>query len=362
MAEVRLENLTKVFGEDVLAVDDVSLTIEEDELLVFLGPSGSGKSTALRLIAGLEKPSDGKIFIGGEDMTNKEPQDRNVSMVFQSFALYPHRTVRGNISFPLEARGVSDEEIDQKVNEAAEMLDIEELLDRKPAQLSGGQQQRVALGRALVRDPAVFLMDEPLANLDERLRKQMQTEMVRLQRTLKTTMVHVTHNQEEAMTMGDRVAIMNTGKIQQVAPGREAYRKPANRFVAQFIGSPRMNLLEGQIENGTFVTDDSMVKLSIPSELEGRWTAERVTLGIRPEAFSLVEHDGEHILSGTVEVIELTGDEQIIHVESGNHEILAKISAENEVSQGDTVHIDPRTERIHLFDGIEDESQRVEPP
>ena len=359
MGKIELENVSKVFDDDVVAVDDMSLVIEDAELVVFVGPSGSGKSTALRLIAGLEKPTSGEIYINDVPVTYVEPQDRNVSMVFQSFALYPHRTVHGNISFPLEARGLPKDEVEEKVREAAAVLEITELLDRKPAQLSGGQQQRVALGRAIVRDPEVFLMDEPLANLDERLRKVMQAEMVRLQRSLDTTMVHVTHNQEEAMTMGDRIVVMNRGTIQQVAPGREAYLKPRNRFVAEFIGTPRMNIIEGTVDGSTFVASRPDVTLRIPEHLGDGASADELTLGIRPEHTQVVDSPDEYTLTGTVEVIELMGDEQVIHVDVDGTEILSKLSAAVPIEETQTIHVRLVPERIHLFDGTEPEADRI---
>jgi multiple sugar transport system ATP-binding protein len=360
MTAIELDTIRKEFGDDIVAVDDVSLTIEDGELVVLVGPSGSGKSTTLRMIAGLEAPTSGDVLIDGIRVNDVQPQNRDIAMVFQSFALYPHRTVRGNISFPLEARDVPDAEAAERVEEAAAMLDITELLDRKPANLSGGQQQRVALGRALVRDPQAFLMDEPLANLDAKLRKEMRTEVVRLQQNLDVTMVHVTHNQEEAMTMGDRVAVMNEGKIQQLASPKEVYRRPANRFVAEFIGSPSMNLLTGSLASGTFHADAGDVSIRIPDELADAATADPLTLGIRPESVRIVDTPDDYTFEAVVDVVELMGNVQIVHIDLGGAEFLAEVDPDLPVEQGDTILVRLPPEKVDLFDGVRAESPRVE--
>jgi multiple sugar transport system ATP-binding protein len=362
MTTIELDTIRKEFGDDIVAVDDVSLTIEDGELVVLVGPSGSGKSTTLRCIAGLEAPTSGDIVIDGRRVNDVQPQNRDIAMVFQSFALYPHRTVRKNISFPLEARDVARDEIDDRVEEAAAMLDITELLDRKPAHLSGGQQQRVALGRALVRDPQAFLMDEPLANLDAKLRKEMRTEVVRLQQNLGVTMVHVTHNQEEAMTMGDRVAVMNNGLIQQFAPPKEVYRRPANRFVAEFIGSPSMNLLTGSLADGQFHADIGGLSIRVPDALADAATADPLTLGVRPESVQIVDSPDDYTFEATVDVVELMGNVQIIHVALDGTEFLAEVDPDLDVSQGDSLLIRLPPEKIDLFDGVDEESPRVERP
>jgi multiple sugar transport system ATP-binding protein len=362
MTTIELDTIRKDFGDDIVAVDDVSLTIEDGELVVLVGPSGSGKSTTLRCIAGLENPTSGDILIDGRRVTDVQPQNRDIAMVFQSFALYPHRTVRKNISFPLEARDAPDDEIKRRVEEAAEMLGITELLDRKPANLSGGQQQRVALGRALVRDPQAFLMDEPLANLDAKLRKEMRTEVVRLQQNLGVTMIHVTHNQEEAMTMGDRVAVMNKGKIQQLAPPKEVYRRPANRFVAEFIGSPSMNLMTGTLSTGQFEVDVGDVSIRVPDTLTTAATAGPVTLGIRPESVQIVDSPDKYTFEATVDVVELMGNVQIIHFDLDGREFLAEVGPDNELSVGDQLFLRLPPAKIDLFDGVEPESPRVERP
>jgi multiple sugar transport system ATP-binding protein len=362
MTTIELDTIRKEFGDDIVAVDDVSLTIEDGELVVLVGPSGSGKSTTLRCIAGLEAPTSGDIVIDGRRVNDVQPQNRDIAMVFQSFALYPHRTVRKNISFPLEARDVARDETDDRVEEAAAMLDITELLGRKPAHLSGGQQQRVALGRALVRDPQAFLMDEPLANLDAKLRKEMRTEVVRLQQNLGVTMVHVTHNQEEAMTMGDRVAVMNNGLIQQFAPPKEVYRRPANRFVAEFIGSPSMNLLTGSLADGQFRADIGGLSIRVPDALADAATADPLTLGIRPESVQIVDSPDDYTFEATVDVVELMGNVQIIHVALDGTEFLAEVDPDLDVSQGDSLLIRLPPEKIDLFDGVDEESPRVERP
>lgn len=360
MTTIELDTVRKEFGDDIVAVDDVSLTIEDGELVVLVGPSGSGKSTTLRMIAGLETLTSGNILIDGIRVNDVQPQNRDIAMVFQSFALYPHRTVRNNISFPLEARDVPDGEIDSRVEEAASMLDIVELLDRKPANLSGGQQQRVALGRALVRDPQAFLMDEPLANLDAKLRKEMRTEVVRLQQQLDVTMIHVTHNQEEAMTMGDRVAVMNNGRVQQLAPPRTVYRRPANRFVAGFIGSPSMNLLTGSLVDGTFHADPGGVSVRVPDALVSDATADPLTLGIRPESVQIVDSPDEYTFEATVDVVELMGNVQIVHIPLDGTEFLAEVGPDLDVSNGDSLLVRLPPEKIDLFDGLAPESRRVE--
>jgi len=362
MTTIELDTIRKEFGDDIVAVDDVSLTIEDGELVVLVGPSGSGKSTTLRMIAGLEAPTSGDIVIDGRRVNDVQPQNRDIAMVFQSFALYPHRTVRQNISFPLEARDVPDDETDSRVEEAAAMLDITELLDRKPANLSGGQQQRVALGRALVRDPQAFLMDEPLANLDAKLRKEMRTEVVRLQQDLGVTMVHVTHNQEEAMTMGDRVAVMNNGRIQQLAPPKEVYRRPANRFVAEFIGSPSMNLLTGSIADGRFHADVGGMSVRVPDALVDAATADPLTLGVRPESVQIVDSPDDYTFEATVDVVELMGNVQVVHVSLDGTEFLAEVDPDLDVSQGDPLLLRLPPEKIDLFDGVAEESPRVERP
>ncbi|GAA0450451.1 sn-glycerol-3-phosphate ABC transporter ATP-binding protein UgpC [Halococcus dombrowskii] len=321
MAELSLDGVTKRFddgGNGIIAVDEASLDIDDGEFLVLVGPSGCGKSTTLRMIAGLESVSSGTISLDGTVIDDRQPADRDIAMVFQSYALYPHMTVRENMSFGLEeSTEMPDDEIREQVESAAEMMGIEQLLDRTPSELSGGQQQRVALGRAIVRSPAVFLMDEPLSNLDAKLRSQMRTELQRMQEDLGVTTVYVTHDQTEAMTMGDRIAILDDGRLQQVATPLEAYHEPANRFVAGFIGEPSMNFFETTVENGRLVGENFDYPLSEDTRADIGDTAD-VTLGVRPEDIELVdavEGDGEHDFRTVVDVVEPVG--------SGNNVYLA---------------------------------------
>jgi multiple sugar transport system ATP-binding protein len=283
LAEIVLERVTKVFGDRVLAVNDVSLRIEDGEFLVLVGPSGCGKSTILRLIAGLEEVTDGSISIGEREVTDSAPRDRDVAMVFQTYALYPHMTVRQNLGYGLKVRKTQKKEIAKRVNEVARMLRLDGLLDRRPAALSGGQRQRVAMGRAIVREPKAFLMDEPLSNLDAKLRVSMRAELVSLHTRLGATTVYVTHDQVEAMTLGQRVAVMRDGKILQVDTPQAMYRFPKNLFVAAFIGSPAMNLVEAEIAGGAVTFGGYRVPL--PEMLRGSVPDGRVVLGARPEAF-----------------------------------------------------------------------------
>ncbi len=349
MAEIRLEHVVKRFG-DVEAVKDLSLTIADGSFTVLVGPSGCGKTTTLRLIAGLETITSGHIFIGDQDVTHLEPKDRNVAMVFQNYALYPHLTVWENIAFGLMARKVPKPEIEQRVQRAAAMLGIGNLLKRKPRQLSGGQQQRVAIGRAIVRNPNVFLFDEPLSNLDAKLRVEMRTELLKLHRELGSTAVYVTHDQEEAMTMGDVIVVMEGGVIQQKGTPREIYFHPRNRFVAGFIGSPAMNMLAGRLRQGEFVSD----VLRIPLEVAG---PERdVILGIRPEDVQLPgvlppERETPPV-TATVEVIELLGARAIVTLLLNGQEIRAVIEERHleRLQEGEETQVVFDRERLHLFD------------
>ncbi|WP_312908950.1 ABC transporter ATP-binding protein [Natronosalvus caseinilyticus] len=281
-SEIRLDGVTKHFG-DLLAVDDLNLTIRDGEFLVLLGPSGCGKSTTLRMIAGLEIPSEGTIEIGEQDVTETLPQKRDLSMVFQSYALYPHKTVRGNLEFPLEKLDLEDDEMEARIRRTAELLEIDDLLDNKPGQLSGGQRQRVALGRTIVREPKAFLMDEPLSNLDAKLRVQTRTELRRLQQQLGTTTIYVTHDQEEAMSLADRIAVMNDGRLQQVGTPKEVYENPVNEFVAGFLGEPSMNFLE----------PEQLKSISGENSLSGA-----ATIGVRPEDVTVAEEDGHRHRQG----------------------------------------------------------------
>jgi multiple sugar transport system ATP-binding protein len=287
VAEIVLDHLSKRFPDGAIGVNDVSLDIADGEFIILVGPSGCGKSTTLNMIAGLEDITSGELLIGGKVVNDKAPKDRDIAMVFQSYALYPHMTVRDNMGFALKLAKTPKNVIDEKVNEAARILDLNPFLDRRPANLSGGQRQRVAMGRAIVRDPAAFLMDEPLSNLDAKLRVQTRTEVSRLQKRLGTTMVYVTHDQTEAMTLGDRVAVMRLGTIQQVASPQELYDRPANLFVAGFMGSPSMNFMSGTLEDGKLrtVLGDFPLTPQLRQTLEGAGAGREVIVGIRPESF-----------------------------------------------------------------------------
>jgi multiple sugar transport system ATP-binding protein len=321
MAEIVLDQVTKRFPDGALAVDKISLDIADGEFVILVGPSGCGKSTTLNMIAGLEDITSGELRIGGKIVNNMAPKDRDIAMVFQSYALYPHMTVRENMGFALKLAKTPKAVIDEKVIEAARILDLTQHLDRKPANLSGGQRQRVAMGRAIVRDPAAFLMDEPLSNLDAKLRVQMRTEVSRIQRRLGTTMVYVTHDQTEAMTLGDRVAVMRNGVLQQVASPQELYERPANLFVAGFIGSPAMNFMAGTLEDGRMRTALGDIPLTsrLRQTLESSGAGREVIVGIRPENFedaSLVPadvRDSGLTFRASIDVLESLGAENYVY-------------------------------------------------
>ena len=362
MSDTTLDGVTKQFdagGDAVVAVEDVSIDVQDGEFLVLVGPSGCGKSTTLRLVAGLETVTEGRIEIGDRVVNNVKPKDRGIAMVFQSYALYPQKTVRENMRFGLEmTTDLSDAEITERVESAAEMLDITELLGRRPKALSGGQQQRVALGRAIVRDPEVFLMDEPLSNLDAKLRTQMRTELQELHQELETATIYVTHDQTEAMTMGDRIAILNEGQLQQVGTPLECYYEPANEFVAGFIGSPSMNLLDGEftgdaIDTAAFrypVTDEQRSELE--QGLDGRGAA----LGIRPEDVELAETPDPRTAEFEIRVVEPMGRENVLHLERNGEEIVASASGEHVVAEGETVRARIAADRVHAFDATSGEA------
>lgn len=348
MASVTLQGVTKTFS-GLTVVHAVDLAVAEGEFMVLVGPSGCGKSTTLRMIAGLEETSGGIISIGSRDVTQLEPRERNVAMVFQNYALYPHKTVRENLAFGLKMRGADRAEIEQRVARAAAMLRIEPLLARKPRQLSGGQMQRVALGRALVREPDVFLFDEPLSNLDAKMRVHMRDEIARLHREVGTAMIYVTHDQVEAMTLGDRICVMKDGVVQQVGRPLEVYDRPANTFVAGFIGSPEMNFAEGELvgEGGRPVFRAG--PLTIPVD-NARQTAAvspgmPVTLGIRPEHLAIASSG----IPARVLHVERMGAESVLKLDAGLP-IRALIDRDDEVSEGDTIHLAAPPDRLHLFD------------
>lgn len=359
MGEVTIDSLTKVYasgGSDrVVAVNEADFTIGDGELVVMVGPSGSGKSTLLRCIAGLEEVTEGSIFIDEENITNKKPRDRDIAMVFQNFALYPHLDARGNMAFGLKMRGgYSQEEIDERVEEAAEMMGIQNLLSDYPRELSGGQQQRVSLGRAIVRDPAVFLMDEPLASLDAKLRSIMRTELQRLQDDLGVTTVYVTHDQTEAMTMGDRIVILDGGEIQQIATPLEAYYEPENMFVAGFIGSPAMNFIETRVtksQGETWLENGELSYLAseeLAEHLPGQGTD--LVLGIRPEDIEVSGEASENRITVEIDVTEPLGREQLIYFHLDGEEYIASAPGGKRYMEATTVSLNFPEDRIHIFD------------
>ncbi|MBN2280299.1 MAG: sn-glycerol-3-phosphate ABC transporter ATP-binding protein UgpC [Candidatus Marinimicrobia bacterium] len=328
MAHIDLKKLGKTFDNDVEVIKDLDLKIVNGEFLVLVGPSGCGKSTTLRLIAGLEEATAGEIYIGDKMVNNTPPKDRDISMVFQNYALYPHMTVYDNMAFGLKLRKYHKSEIKKLVEDTAEILELEKLLKRKPKQLSGGQRQRVALGRAIVRKPSVFLFDEPLSNLDAKLRVQMRTEIKKLHKTLKTTMVYVTHDQTEAMTMGDRIAVMKDGVIHQLDTPINVYNDPADKFVAGFIGSPAMNFLEGVIVDGHIVIEEGKYNLPIiekHKELLKSSHNQKIIVGIRPEDISLSkESESSFEVNLQCDIVEPTGHEALIYLNTGKTEIICK--------------------------------------
>ncbi|RLF81551.1 sugar ABC transporter ATP-binding protein [Thermococci archaeon] len=348
MARVLLKNVTKKFG-DVIAVSRLNLEIKDGEFMVLLGPSGCGKSTTLRMIAGLETPTEGEIWIGDQLVNEIDPTKRNTAMVFQSYALYPHMTVFGNIEFPLRMTGTPKQDRAKKVKEVAEFLGISELLNRKPSELSGGQQQRVALARALVREPEVFLLDEPLSNLDAKIRTQMRFELKKLlSYDLGITTIYVTHDQVEAMTMADRIAVMNKGVLQQVGTPNEIFYKPANTFVGTFVGSPPMNLIEGEIivkDNKTLFNAGEFL-LELPIEMEAR---EKVILGFRPQHVEVNKDAKEGFVKGKLLGIEKLGVESYGHIPYGNLEVVVQLPESMGTSVKE-VHWKPRADRIYIFD------------
>jgi multiple sugar transport system ATP-binding protein len=389
MAELTLSNLGKVYGDGTRAVTDLSIDISDGELMVFVGPSGCGKTTALRMVAGLESITEGEVRIGDRVVNDLPPRDRDVAMVFQSYALYPHMTVRENIGFSLRLRKLPKAELNRRVVEAAELLGLTEHLDRKPRNLSGGQRQRVAMGRVIVRQPQAFLMDEPLSNLDAKLRVQMRAEIGRLQRDLKVTTIYVTHDQTEAMTLGDRVAVLRGGELQQLAPPQVLYERPANLFVAGFIGSPAMNALEGVLERGDdggYVVRLGSQSLSVPGQVVDERPAlaamkgKAVIVGIRPEDLQDVSTAGPaegRTLAAVVDLVEPLGADVMVHLSveaprphdvsdlaeavgeldeapftAADHTapMVARFSPRSRVAVGDRIHVAVSTDRLHFFD------------
>jgi multiple sugar transport system ATP-binding protein len=357
MSEVILKGIKKVYNGGVTAVHDVNINIKDKEFIVLVGPSGCGKSTTLRMVAGLEEISGGELWIDGKLVNDVEPKDRDIAMVFQSYALYPHMTVRDNLGFALKLKKTPKEEIDKKVEEVAEILDITQYLDRKPKALSGGQRQRVAIGRAMVRDPKVFLMDEPLSNLDAKLRNQMRAEIIKLRQRINTTFMYVTHDQTEAMTLGDRIVIMKDGFVNQIGTPQEVFSKPVNLFVAGFIGMPVMNFFDNcklLLENGIYYAEIRGVKFCL-SEFQQKALTQNgqkpvdIVAGIRPQHISV----GEGELSATIEVSEMLGSEFNLHARSGNDEVvmvIPTVGLEADVSRGNVISFSTMPELIQLFD------------
>lgn len=355
MAAIRLEDLYKTYPGGHAAVSGLDLEIADGELVVLVGPSGCGKSTALRIVAGLETPTRGRVFLGEQDVTKHPPQDRDLAMVFQNYALYPHKSVRENLAFGLRMRGVRSELIAERVEQAAKTLGIESLLERKPAQLSGGQRQRVALGRALVREPRAFLLDEPLSNLDAQLRAETRAELARLHRRLGATMLYVTHDQEEAMTLSDRVAVMREGQLQQVAPPLEVYRRPANAFVGGFIGLPAMNFFRCSLrEEGSKVRlECSAFILEVGNDQKLQTRGRDVLLGVRPQDLQIIDPTGADV-TVRVDVVEPRGSEIVVHGEltggNSNLQLTVVIPVETAVAVNDQIGLRFRPDRLHLFD------------
>jgi multiple sugar transport system ATP-binding protein len=348
MSTIELEGVSKRYPDGTLAVDDVSLSIEDGELLILVGPSGCGKSTTLRMIAGLETITEGRLRIADRVVNDQPAKDRDLAMVFQSYALYPHMTVAKNMGFALRLAGVDRREIDRKVREAAEMLDLVDQLDRRPANLSGGQRQRVAMGRAIVRDPKAFLMDEPLSNLDAKLRVEMRASIARLQQRLGTTTVYVTHDQTEAMTLGDRVAVMRDGVLQQVAPPQELYERPVNAFVAGFIGSPAMNFLPAAVEGERLRLAFGDVSVPVVARRSGE-----LLVGVRPEAFedaALVGDRPGHVFEAEVELVESVGSDVYVHLAVGGQRLIARLSPETAIREPGRARLWLDPARLHVFD------------
>jgi ABC-type sugar transport system ATPase subunit len=361
MGEVVFEGVSKVFQGGTLALDDLSLEIPDGQFMILVGPSGCGKTTALRCVAGLEKPTRGTIRVGDRVVNDVTPRDRDIAMVFQNYALYPHMSVYKNLAFGLKQRKTPKEEIDRRVSDVSTMLGLDELLKRRPAQLSGGQRQRVAMGRALVREPSAFLLDEPLSNLDAKLRVQMRAELKRLHNRLGITTIYVTHDQVEAMTLGDRIAVMSNGKLQQLGPPQELYDEPTNLFVAGFIGSPPMNLLRGRAQGGTVTAGELAIPRGVPDG--------DVAIGMRPETF-VATNDGLPSFEFLVDVVEPLGDEVIVHgstagntvvtgaeeeeiplmLEGARVPITARFDPGVRLSPGERLRLGVQPDRVHVFD------------
>jgi multiple sugar transport system ATP-binding protein len=366
MAELALEHIYKIYDNKVTAVEDFNLHIEDKEFIVFVGPSGCGKSTTLRMIAGLEDISKGDFYIDGQRVNDVAPKDRDIAMVFQNYALYPHMTVYDNMAFGLKLRKFPKDEIDRRVKEAAKILGLETYLSRKPKALSGGQRQRVALGRAIVRDAKVFLMDEPLSNLDAKLRVAMRAEIAKLHRRLQTTTIYVTHDQTEAMTMATRLVVMKDGIIQQIGAPKEVYEKPENIFVGGFIGSPAMNFFKGKLGDGKFSIEN--IAISIP---EGKmkylrdlgYVGKDIVMGVRPEDIHdepiFIESSEGTKISAKVDVSELLGAETMVYSSVGGQDFVARLDSRSHITPGETINLAFDMNKSHFFDP--DTEQRIHP-
>ncbi|WP_276271816.1 ABC transporter ATP-binding protein [Haloarcula litorea] len=370
MARVKLEHVTKRYddqGETVTAVDDMNLDVDHGEFICFVGPSGCGKSTTMETIAGLTIPSEGEVYIGDREVTNLPPKDRGIAMVFQNIALFPHMDVYDNISFGLRLRDYPQDEIDRRVERAADIVQLEGMLDRMPDEMSGGQRQRVAIARAIVREPDVFLMDEPLANLDAKLKVHMRTELQRLHKELDTTIIYVTHDQEEAMTLSDRIAVLNSGALQQIDPPLTCYNEPANLFVAGFIGSPSMNFVEGTVGETGIETPNFTLGFD-PASVEGVGVGDQVTVGVRPEDIYPIDvadevADPSETIRATVDILEPMGDEIFTYMLLGdgetsmsadegatNDQLLMSVEPDSEIEEETDIEVVIDRRKVHLFD------------
>jgi multiple sugar transport system ATP-binding protein len=355
MAKVELKGISKVYEGEVRAVDNANIVVSDHEFVVFVGPSGCGKSTTLRMVAGLEDITEGELYIDGELVNDKPPKDRDIAMVFQNYALYPHMSVYDNMAFGLKIRKIDKQEIDRRVREAAKILDIEKLLDRKPKQLSGGQRQRVAVGRAIVRHPKVFLFDEPLSNLDAKLRVQMRAELIDLHARLNATMIYVTHDQVEAMTMGDKIVVMRDGKVQQIGSPLYLYNHPINKFVAGFIGSPPMNFLNVKVleEGGSVVIDEGSFKLKPIDEhqkLLKKYVGKTIVFGIRPEDLVYIETPVANNIPAKVTVVEPLGAEIHLFAATPSQSMVARVPPHHMFRMGDSVNFTPELNKARYFD------------
>ena len=341
MSFMELQNITKIYPNGTMAVNETSLNVEKGEFVVFVGPSGCGKSTLLRMIAGLEDITSGEIILDANTINNVDPSERDVAMVFQNYALYPHMTVYNNMAYGLKNRGISKQEIEDKVNEVAKLLEIDPYLSRKPSMLSGGQRQRVAMGRAIVRNPKIFLFDEPLSNLDAKLRNQMRLEIKKLQRQMGVTSIFVTHDQTEAMTLGDRIVVINNGIVEQVGTPKDIYSKPNTKFVAEFIGSPQMNIFNCKIDNGIAKIDNNSINLNKSINVDD------ASIGIRPDDIQISDSGS---ISSKANLVEYLGSDMIIYSSIGDQEFSCKLSSKIDVKAGDEFKFDIQPSLVHIFD------------